>query len=57
MSRFATEVLTQDGNVEGLGRMNATWVDQAMKTDMKGILRLQTHLLMDRPAIDWPCRT
>ena len=57
MSRFATEVLTQDGNVEGLGRMNATWVDQAMKTDMKGVLRLQTHLLMDRPAIDWPCRT
>ena len=30
MSRFETEVLTQDGNVEGLGRMNATWVDRAM---------------------------
>ena len=30
MSRFETEVLTQDGNVEGLGRVNATWVDRAM---------------------------
>ena len=28
MSRFETEVLTQDGNVEGLGRVNATWVDR-----------------------------
>ena len=27
MSRFETEVLTQDGNVEGLGRLNAKWVD------------------------------
>ena len=26
MSRFETEVLTQDGNVEGLGRLNAKWV-------------------------------
>ena len=26
------------------------------KTDKKGALRLQTHLLLDRPAIDWPCR-
>ena len=25
-----------------------------MKTDKKGALRLQTHLLLDRPAIDWP---
>ena len=30
MSRFETEVLTQDGNVEGLGRLNAEWVDGAM---------------------------
>ena len=30
MSRFETKVLTQDGNVEGLGRVNATWVDRAM---------------------------
>ena len=30
MSRFETEVLTQDGNVEGLGRVNAAWVDRAM---------------------------
>ena len=30
MSRFETEVLTQDGNVEELGRVNATWVDRAM---------------------------
>ena len=30
MSRFETEVLTQDGNVEGLGRVNAKWVDGAM---------------------------
>ena len=29
MSRFETEVLTQDGNVEGLGRLNAKWVDGA----------------------------
>ena len=29
MSRFETEVLTQDGNVEGLGRVNATWVDRS----------------------------
>ena len=27
------------------------------KTDKKGALRLQTHLLLDRPAIEWPCRT
>ena len=30
MSRFETEVLTQDGNVEGLGRLNAKWVAGAM---------------------------
>ena len=30
---------------------------RTMKTDKKGALRLQTHLLSDRPAIDWPCRT
>ena len=30
MSRFETEVLTQDSNVEGLGRLNAEWVDGAM---------------------------
>ena len=30
MSRFETEVLTQDGNVEGLGRLNANWVDGAV---------------------------
>ena len=30
MSRFETEVLTQDGNVEGLDRLNAAWVDGAM---------------------------
>ena len=30
MSRFETEVLTQDGNVEGLGRLNSKWVDGAM---------------------------
>ena len=30
MSRFETEVLTQDGNVEGLARLNAKWVDGAM---------------------------
>ena len=32
MSRIETEteVLTQDGNVEGLGRLNAKWVDGAM---------------------------
>ena len=30
MSRFETEVLTQDGNVEGLGRLNAKWVDGAI---------------------------
>ena len=30
MSRFETEVLTQDSNVEGLGRVNAKWVDGVM---------------------------
>ena len=30
---------------------------RTMKTDKKGALRLQTHLLSDRPAIEWPCRT
>ena len=30
MSRFETEVLTQDGNVEGLDRLNAKWVDGAL---------------------------
>ena len=30
MSRFETEVLTQYGNVEGLDRLNAKWVDGAM---------------------------
>ena len=30
MSRFETEVLTQDGNLEGLARLNAQWVDSAM---------------------------
>ena len=30
VSRFETEVLTQDGNVEGLGRVNAKWVGRAM---------------------------
>ena len=30
---------------------------RTMKTDKKGALRLQTHLLSDRLAIDWPCRT
>ena len=30
---------------------------RTMKTDKKGALRLQAHLLLDRPAIDWPCRT
>ncbi|MCY4529834.1 MAG: IS1380 family transposase, partial [Chloroflexi bacterium] len=29
MSRFETEVLTQNGNVEGLVRLNAEWVDGA----------------------------
>ena len=27
MSRFETEVLTQDGNVEGLDRLNAKWME------------------------------
>ena len=30
---------------------------RTMKTDKKGAVRLQTHLLLDSPAIDWPCRT
>ena len=30
---------------------------RTMKTDKKGALRLQTHLLLDRPAIDWLRRT
>ena len=31
MSRFETGVLTQDGNVEGLDRLNAAWVDRVMR--------------------------
>ena len=27
------------------------------KTDKKHGSRRETHLLLDRPAIDWPCRT
>ena len=30
---------------------------RTMKTDKKGALCLQTHLLLDRPEIEWPCRT
>ena len=30
MSRFETGVLTQDGDMEGLGRLNAKWVDGAL---------------------------
>ena len=30
MSRFETGILTQDGNVEGLARLNAKWVDGAI---------------------------
>ena len=30
---------------------------RTMKTDKKGALRLQTHLLLDRLEIDWPCST
>ena len=26
-------------------------------TETASALRLQTHLLLDRPAIEWPCRT
>ena len=33
MSRFETEVLTQDSNVEGLDRLNAEWVDGAMSPE------------------------
>ena len=79
MSRFETGVLTQDGNVEGLDRLNAEWVDGAMsrtphrrvimrfhpigggpkttKIDKKHSSRQESHPQLDRPAIDWPCRT
>jgi Transposase DDE domain group 1 len=30
LSRFETEVLTQEKNVEGLAQLNATWVEKAM---------------------------
>ena len=30
---------------------------KTMKTDKKGALRLQTHLLLDRLEINWPCST
>jgi Transposase DDE domain group 1 len=30
MSRFETEVLTQEENVEGLAHLNAAWVERAM---------------------------
>ena len=30
---------------------------RTMKTDKKGGSRQESHPLLDRPAIDWPCRT
>ena len=30
MSRFETEILTQEENLQGLARMNAQWVEDAM---------------------------
>ncbi len=30
MSRFETEVLTEEENLEGLTRLNVEWVDTAM---------------------------
>ena len=30
---------------------------RTMKTDKKHGSRQESHLLLDRPAIDWPCRT
>ena len=40
---FETEVLTQDGNVEGLGRLNAKWVD--------GL-----RVILDMDSSESPCR-
>ena len=36
MSRFETEVLTQDGNVEWLDRLNSKWVDGACPAHRTG---------------------
>ena len=56
MSRLETEVLTQDSNVEGLGRVNAKRVDGAMSRTphRRVILDMDSS---DRPEIDWLCRT
>ena len=35
-------------------QLSEVWVPRRL---FKGALRLQTHLLLDRPEIDWPCRT
>ena len=43
MSRFETEVLTQDG-LEGLGRLNATWVDGAMSSARRVILDMDRRV-------------
>ena len=57
-----TTILPRGRVLEGVGlssmRFHPTGRGtRTMKTNKKGALRLQTHLLSDRPAIDWPCRT
>ena len=39
LSRFETEVLTQEENVDGLAHLNATWVEKAMAhTPHRGVI-------------------
>ena len=37
MSRFETEVLTEEENLEGLARLNVEWVDRAMEVTSIGV--------------------
>ena len=69
MSRFETEVLTQDGNVEGLGRLNAKKLSQNGKSPLATepqectrklqqsdvVRRLFVVAYQDRTALGEPC--
>ena len=57
-----TTILPRGRALQGVGLSSMRFhpiggAPKTMKTDKRGALRLQTYLLLDRPAIDWPCRT
>ena len=58
----ATTILPRGRALQGVGLSSMRFHPLAgdtrmMKTDKKHGLRQESHLLLDRPAIDWPCRT